>query len=58
MMGSMATLVASPILCTDRGKLGLCGHLGGSVAADKVFPRFTAGGCGACHLNKPVGGAA
>ena len=58
MMGSMATLMASPTLYTDRGKLGLCGHLGGSVAADKTFPRFTTGCCGACHLDEPVGGAA
>ena len=58
MMGSIATLVASPTLYTDRGKLGLCGHLGGSVAADNTFSRFTNGGCGACHLNDPVGEAA
>ena len=58
MMGSETTPVASPEFYTDRGKFGLCGHLGGSIAADKTFPRFTAGGRGACHLNEPVGGAA
>ena len=58
MMGSETSPVANPTLYTDRGKLGLCGHLGGSIAAGKTFPRFTAGGCGACHLNEPVGGAA
>ena len=58
MIGSTTAATASATGYTNNGKFGLCGHLCGSVAADKTFLRFTAGGFGACHLNEPVGGAA
>lgn len=51
-------LVASLNMDFNTGDIGFCAHLSGSVAADKAFPRFSAGACGACHLNKPVRGAA
>jgi hypothetical protein len=43
---------------THIGASLLCGHLGGHAVAETVVLLFTAGACGFCHRNVPMGGAA